>query len=78
MQGVWDEGAKEYVLIDPAIHCPSDPMRFTSTNLMLNGVDTFFITHECNAHCAALRLRKHPKQVDKEAVGTAATRIMGS
>lgn len=25
---------KEYVLVDPAIHCPSDPSRFTKTNLI--------------------------------------------
>ena len=47
--------ANDILLTDPAIHCPSMP-RFGGTNLMQEGVDAFFESHECNKYCKALRL----------------------
>ena len=63
MQGLWNAMAREYRLADPAIHCPSDPLRFGSTNLLSHGIDAFFHTHVCNDLCKALHLERHPSQV---------------
>ena len=47
--------ADQYLLTDPAIHCPEQ--RFGSTNLGEVGVETFFEGHECNRVCQHLGLR---------------------
>jgi hypothetical protein len=51
-----------YKLFDPAIHCPSDMLRFTGTNLGERGIDQFFRTHRCNAVCSKMGLKRHPLQ----------------
>jgi hypothetical protein len=51
--------AAEYILFDPAIHCPVDVMRFTHTNLADAGMDQFFMVHKCNHICKALGLEPH-------------------
>ena len=68
VQGVRDESTGRYMLTDPAIHCAIDPLRFTGTNLGKRGIDAFFMTHKCGPQSAALRLPKHPMQVDEQAM----------
>ena len=53
---------KEYILTDPAIACPEDHKRFSSTNLGIKGVQKFFQTHKCNNICQYLKLKKHKYQ----------------
>ncbi|GFH27084.1 alpha-protein kinase vwkA, partial [Haematococcus lacustris] len=60
LQGVWNPDTGIFWLCDPAVHCPSDMLRFGNTNLGLEGCKCFFETHKCNHICAALRL-KRPK-----------------
>ncbi|CAF0819965.1 unnamed protein product [Brachionus calyciflorus] len=56
------KNGSEYILTDPAITCPEDFDKFSSTNLGIKGMNYFFKTHECNHICEALKLEKHPKQ----------------
>ncbi|KAL6748372.1 kinase-like domain-containing protein [Haematococcus lacustris] len=60
LQGVWNADTGIFWLCDPAVHCPSDILRFGNTNLGLEGCKCFFETHKCNHICAALGI-KRPK-----------------
>jgi hypothetical protein len=62
-----EHGESVFRLCDPAIHC-TDVMRFTRTNLGLEGFKLFFDTHKCNDVCKHLGL----------AVGTAGRTISGT
>lgn len=55
-------GGDEYVLTDPAITCVQEPLRFSSTNLAVKGVEKFFRSHQCNRICRELRLEKNALQ----------------
>jgi hypothetical protein len=54
---------KEYILTDPSITCPSDPEKFSSTNLCEKGITSFFNAHQCNSFCRKLKLIKHECQI---------------
>jgi hypothetical protein len=62
-----EHGESVFRLCDPAIHC-TDVMRFTRTNLGVEGFKLFFDTHKCNDVCKHLGL----------AVGTAGRTISGT
>ena len=49
---------KVLFLTDPAIHCPSQQLRFGGTNLGNSGIQMFFGSHICNRFCLALGLPK--------------------
>jgi len=74
LQGFVKNG-NEYVLTDPAIECPDGLLRFTSTNLGIDGVKKFFESHQCNPICKYLRLKKHKcqKLPDKTSAATKIT-----
>ena len=73
LQGFVKNG-NEYVLTDPAIECPDGLLRFTSTNLGIDGVKKFFESHQCNPICKFLRLKKHKCQKLPDKI-SAATKI---
>eukprot|EP00026_Physarum_polycephalum_P007521 Phypoly_transcript_07583.p1 GENE.Phypoly_transcript_07583~~Phypoly_transcript_07583.p1 ORF type:complete len:332 (+),score=70.54 Phypoly_transcript_07583:588-1583(+) len=50
-----------YLLTDPAVHCKAS--KYGDSNFGAEGFDKFFETHECNAICNKLGLKRHPKQV---------------
>jgi hypothetical protein len=68
---------KEYLLTDPAIACPDGLLRFTSTNLGSKGLRKFFESHQCNAICKGLDLKRHKHQLlpDKDSSTMVGTKI---
>ncbi|ELP89397.1 elongation factor 2 kinase, putative [Entamoeba invadens IP1] len=62
IQGV--SGTNKFYLTDPALHhIDSKKFMFSETNLGEQGITKFFSTHQCNAICLGLHLRKHTAQV---------------
>ena len=61
LQG-FNRSDKEYLLTDPAITSALGLLRFTNTNLGIDGEKHFFESHQCNLICKHLKLEKHEKQ----------------
>ncbi len=62
LQGFENE-KDQYILTDPAITCPDNLHRFSTTNLGIKGVKKFFESHQCNPICKIMKLIKHALQV---------------
>ena len=63
---------QDFTLTDPAIHAPSNDLRFPATNFGSEGVDKFFASHKCGPTCTALGLTGAPGRTS--AAGTASRR----
>lgn len=57
---------KEYILTDPAITCPSQLNKFSSTNLGEKGIIAFFKSHRCNSFCRKLKLHRSEYQLQDD------------
>ncbi|GFH20631.1 transient receptor potential cation channel subfamily M member 7, partial [Haematococcus lacustris] len=60
LQGVWNADTGIFWLCDPAVHCPSDIMRFGNTNLGLEGCNMDQLMELAGLSVAAALQQQYP------------------